>query len=223
MTSRDFRQIARNKLAGNWPISVAAALVAGLLGGLNASGSISIDADKIESMVQIEWLRPFLIGFLTYGTVASIISFIIGGVVELGCCTFFLNQHDGKPHGIRDIFSHFGNNFGGGFCLRFLSSLYIALWSLLFVIPGIVKAYSYAMAPYIMAEHPEYGANECISTSKQLMKGLKWNLFCLDLSFIGWAILSGLTLGIGTLFLNPYREAAHAAFYRKYFTDTPEL
>lgn len=222
MTARDFRQIARERLRGNWPVSVAAALIAALLGGLSSTGTINLNFNQIEELIQVDWMRPFLIGFLTYGTVATIISFIIGGVVKLGCCTFFLNQHDGKPHTIRDIFSHFGNNFGGGFCLRFLSLLYIALWSLLFIVPGIVKAYSYAMAPYIMAEHPEYGANECITTSKQLMNGLKWNLFCLEISFLGWAILSALTLGIGSLFLNPYQEAARAAFYRKYFTDKPE-
>lgn len=223
MTARDLRKIARERLEGNWPISVAAALIAGLLGGLNASGSISINSEQMETLKNIEWMRPFLTGFISYAVIASLITFVIGGVVELGCCSFFLNQHDRKPHGIRDLFAHFGSNFGGGFCLRLLRNIYIALWSLLLIIPGIVKSYSYAMAPYIMAEHPEYGANQCISMSKEMMKGHKFDLFCLELSFLGWTILSALSLGIGFLFLTPYQEAARAAFYRANFTNIPEV
>ena len=74
----------------------------------------------------------------------------------------------------------------------FLTGLYIALWSLLFIIPGIIKSFSYAMAPYILAEHPEMTASEAITESRHMMDGNKWRLFCLDFSFIGWSLLCSL-------------------------------
>ena len=88
------------------------------------------------------------------------------------------------------------------------------MWSLLFIIPGIVAAYSYAMAPYILAENPDMTVREAIAASKEMMRGSRWRLFCLGFSFIGWSMLCILTLGIGNLWLRPYREAAQAAFYR---------
>ena len=89
------------------------------------------------------------------------------------------------------------------------------LWSLLFVIPGIVADYSYSMTDYILAEHPDMTASEAIAASKAMMAGNKWRLFCLNMSFIGWALLSIFTLGIGILWLNPYQNVSVAAFYRE--------
>ena len=83
------------------------------------------------------------------------------------------------------------------------------------MIPGIVKAYSYAMTPYIMAENPEMSAQDAIRASMQLMDGHKGELFWLRLTFIGWDLLAALTLNLGHLALNPYKNAAEAAFYRE--------
>lgn len=104
-------------------------------------------------------------------------------------------------------------NPGEAFLLGILTNLFVALWSLLFVIPGIVKAYAYSMAPYIAYDHPEYTWRQCIDESRRLMNGNKWRLFCLHLSFLGWLIVGGLCLGIGTLWVIPYMEAATANFY----------
>ena len=101
----------------------------------------------------------------------------------------------------------------------FLMNLFIALWSLLFIIPGIVKAFSYAMTPYILEEHPELSANEAIDHSRAMMKGHKFDLFWLYLSFIGWAILCIPTLGIGLLWLVPYMQTAQASFYEDVKAD----
>ena len=90
----------------------------------------------------------------------------------------------------------------------------MALWSLLFIIPGIVKGYAYSMTPFIMAENPDMSANDAITASRQLMDGHKGELFMLDLTFIGWDLLAALTFNLGHLALNPYRNAAHAAFYK---------
>ena len=90
---------------------------------------------------------------------------------------------------------------------------FIFLWSLLFVIPGIVKMYAYSMAYYIKLDHPDYGWKACIDESRQLMDGHKWEKFVLDLSFLGWIIVGSLCLGVGTLWVTPYMEATNAQFY----------
>lgn len=224
MCASDFRRIARENLSGRWLISALVCLVASLLGGLSAGGSLEIDSEDLEairSLENIPWLIPLIKGVLVYALIAAIIAFIIGGVIELGMKRYFLNQYDGLRHEFRDLFSQF-NNWGGGFSLRFMTGLYTALWSLLFVIPGIIKRYSYAMAPFIMVENPELGANECITRSRQMMDGHKFELFCLELSFIGWSLLCIFTLGIGSPFLNAYQEAARAAFYRSLYEEIPE-
>ena len=109
------------------------------------------------------------------------------------------------------VFNKYGRYLGGSL----LVLLYTLLWTLLFIIPGIVKSYAYAMTPYVMNDHPELDADDCIHESRMMMKGYKWKLFCLDLSFIGWAILCIFTLGIGLLWLQPYIEASHAKFYEE--------
>ena len=101
----------------------------------------------------------------------------------------------------------------------FLTGLFIFLWSMLFVIPGIIKTFSYAMTPYILEEHPELTANEAIDHSRAMMKGHKFDLFWLYLSFIGWAILCIPTLGIGLLWLVPYMQTAQASFYEDVKAD----
>ena len=101
----------------------------------------------------------------------------------------------------------------------FLMGVFIFLWSMLFVIPGIIKAFSYAMTPYILEEHPELTANEAIDHSRAMMKGHKFDLFWLYLSFIGWGILCIPTLGIGTFWLIPYMQTAQASFYEDVKAD----
>ena len=95
----------------------------------------------------------------------------------------------------------------------FLRDLYLWLWSLLFVIPGIIKSYSYFMVPYIAADNPELPSSRVFEISKQTMKGEKWNLFVLQLSFILWHMGCLITCGLGYLFLTPYLEATYAELY----------
>ena len=110
-----------------------------------------------------------------------------------------------------NVFSKYGRYLG----VSLLYTLYIILWTLLFIIPGIIMSYAYAMTPYIANDRPDLDAADCIHESRVMMKGYKWKLFCLDLSFIGWAILCIFTLGIGFLWLQPYIEASHAKFYEE--------
>ena len=105
----------------------------------------------------------------------------------------------------------------------FRRDISIALWSMLFVIPGIVKSYEYRMIPYLLAEHPEMTWKDAFAESKEMMTGNKWKAFVLDLSFIGWQLLSILTLGLLSVFyVNPYKFSTNAALYEaiKYGTPT---
>lgn len=214
MSTSDYRRLGRESLRGNWLLSILVCFLATLLGGAIGGGSfnlnLNLDTDQIEFLKRYEKLFQIL---TAYASVSGIVSFLVGGTIALGSCRYLLNQYDRRPLSVGDLFSQF-HQFGNGFCLRLLTGIFTALWSLLFIIPGIVASYRYAMAPFIQAEHPEYTASEAISASKEMMYGKKLELFLLDLSFIGWILLCVLTLGFGNLFLRPYRAAAYAAFYR---------
>ena len=136
--------------------------------------------------------------------------------LEFGFMLCFLRLIRGEDSSemVGDQFSVF-NKYGRTLGTSLLMTLYILLWCLLFVIPGIIMSYAYAMTPYIMNDRPDLDASDCIHESRVMMKGYKWKLFCLDLSFIGWALLCILTLGIGFLWLQPYIEASHAKFYEE--------
>lgn len=214
MQSNEIRKIARENLAGNWGISVGAALVAALLGGMIAGGSninYQINENTLRNLPWFLW--SVLIPLTSLAGLLSLVSFILGGVVELGYAKFLLKQHDHQQLRFSDLFSQF-DRFGTGFAQQFLRILYVTLWMLLFIIPGIVKGFSYAMTPFILEDHPEMTASEAINASKKLMEGHKMDLFILSLTFLGWQILACLTMGIGFLFLNPYMNAAYAVFYR---------
>lgn len=139
-------------------------------------------------------------------------------VLGFGLFSFYKNlvaNHEAKFEKLfTDTFSNFLKKWGA----TLLTALYQWLWSLLFVIPGIVKSYSYAMTNYIMLDNPEMGINEAITESRRMMNGYKWKLFVLDLSFIGWRLLCMIPL-VGTvlniLYVSPYTSATRAAFYEE--------
>lgn len=106
------------------------------------------------------------------------------------------------------------------FVIILLKGLFIFLWTLLLIIPGLIKAYSYSMAEYIAYEHPELTPAQAIRKSEEMMRGHKWELFVLDLTFIGWFLLSILTCGLLFLFVGPYLQTTHAHFYLSLKEDT---
>ena len=111
-----------------------------------------------------------------------------------------------------DGFSNFGHKLGGYLWME----LFTFLWSLLFVIPGIIKAYSYAMTPYILGDQPEVKAQDALKLSMRMMDGHKWELFVFGLSFIGWALLSALTAGLLNVFyVQPYLQNSLAGYYEE--------
>lgn len=223
MNASDYRAAARNALAGRWPMAVLVGLVASLLGGLQ-SGNINFQfqGDSQEQLFSTLYqinprLNAMLLGAIgVIGVLAfvySVVALVLGSVVQLGYVRFNLNLIDGRPAQLSDLFTCF-SQMGSAIVLRLLTGLFVALWSLLLVIPGIIAAYRYSAAPYIMAEDPGCGAMEALNRSKALMDGHKMELFVLDFSFIGWHLLNVFTLGLGSLLLTPYTNAARAAFFR---------
>lgn len=230
----DFRKRAREALKGHWFIAMIAGFIASLLGGLtgtggSAGGSSSSSSEGSgdtgtteDALVTIfEGIEPeILTAILTVvgiimvvAVVFSFIYMIIGGAVGIGYSKFNLDLMDGNEARVGTLFDYF-SEWKKGFTARLLQAIYIFLWSLLFVIPGIMASYSYVMVHYVMADHPEMTAKEALRESKEIMHGNRWRFFCMTLSFIGWELLGILTFGIGMLWVVPYQQAAIAAFYR---------
>lgn len=137
---------------------------------------------------------------------------VVTPAFSIAMVTIYLKLTQHMTPDIAELFAHF-NKFWAAFKVLFLTGLFSFLWSLLLVIPGIVKAYSYSMAMYILAENPEMGALEAIDRSKAMMDGHKMELFVLNLSFIGWYLLCAVTFGIASVWVVPYVSAATANFY----------
>jgi uncharacterized membrane protein len=230
MFAADFREVARDALEGKWKIAIIACLVAALLGAVSSSGpEVKLNINGGDANVGVNlgnWqifstdggLNGFLIGGAIYIVLVAIVMAavlcILGSIVGVGYAKFNLDLVDQrKEPEIGTLFNYFPQ-WKTAAKAGLMQWLYVFAWSLLFIIPGIIAGYSYAMTRYILAERPELTAQEALEHSRTMMTGNRWRLFCLQLSFIGWDILAALTLGIGNLWLNPYKQAATAAFYR---------
>jgi uncharacterized membrane protein len=142
----------------------------------------------------------------------GLLSLIIGGPMTLGTAYFALAISRNQEARFEQLFKGF-NNFGTALGAYLLMAIFTVLWLLLLIIPGIIAAISYSMTFYIIADDPSIGSMEAIDKSKKMMYGYKWKFFCLNLRFLGWAILCIFTLGIGFLWLIPYMEISFAKFY----------
>ena len=234
--AEDFRRIARNALTNKWLIAVAVGLVASILGGIGSNGAefkVNIDGSNISMNFNMAGqtiystgtngglnseVGAFIAGGLGFIVIVAlfmaVVYFVLGSFVGVGYAKFNLNLVDKKNAAFENLFEYF-SHWKTTTIARLLRALYTFLWSLLFIIPGIVAGFSYAMTDYILAENPELTADEAITQSKTMMYGNRFRLFCLQLSFIGWDILATLVFGIGHLWLTPYKQAAYAAFYRE--------
>ena len=130
-------------------------------------------------------------------------------------CKYFFARNSREKTMVGEVAGGFDRGYGRVVKGMFLKDLFLVFWTLLFIIPGIIKSFSYRMVPYILVDQPELTATQAITRSRQMMKGNKWRAFVLDLSFILWYILSGLTLGLlGLFFVHPYYEATNAELYQ---------
>ena len=159
------------------------------------------------------FLIVFIIVFVVIMAVVILLDVFIFNPLEVGCKKYYLRNLN-EPAQVGNIGYAFDNNYKNIIKTMFFRDLFTVLWTLLFIIPGIVKSYEYQMIPYLLADNPQMTKEQAFEESKRMMQGQKWKAFVLDLSFIGWYILSGLTLGILAIFyVSPYVNATHAALY----------
>ena len=172
-------------------------------------------------------LLALLVADLILGFISSfIVGIILAGVFAIGVSRTVLDVVRGRDEKaqLEKVFSGFtDNHVGDNIILGVLIFVFEFLWSLLFIIPGIIKHYAYSMSYFIKIDHPEMEANDCITESRKLMKGHKWQLFVFDLSFIGWYIVGMLCLGVGVLWVNVYYRTALAEFYRALINEEDEV
>lgn len=200
MVAKDYRRKAWSTLTGKWSTFALITLVASLIGG--ACGGITTVA------------RYNVVLTVIASVVGVVVGALVGGPLALGVSACYLKLIRGQKVDIGNMFDGF-KNFLNAFLLYLINGILVFLWSLLLIIPGIIKAYAYSMSTYLLADNPTLDANTAREKSVEMMKGHKWRLFCLDLSYIGWYILCILTLGILTFWVAPYHNTARALFYQQ--------
>ena len=168
-----------------------------------------------EIVAIVIFVIVFIIIFAIAMAIAIVLDAFVINPLEIGIRRFGLANLNAKAE-VKEIGFGYDHNYKNGVKTMFFRDLYTFLWSLLFIVPGIVKSYEYRMIPYLLADHPDMTSEQAFAESKRMMTGQKWNAFVLDLSFIGWDILSILTLGILSIFyVEPYKFMTKAALYEK--------
>lgn len=207
-TNQDYKNESLDALKGNWAPAVLATVIFCII-------IAAIETPNTVYSMTHPVTTPSLTSMFTPFTALDLLYFLIALPLGLGYANAMLAL---LRKGERDITS---NMFKLGFApywkkvwSMLLMNIYIILWSLLFLIPGIIKSFSYAMTPFIVNDEPELSAEQAIKKSMAMMKGHKFDLFYLYLSFIGWFLLSMLTCFIGLIWLIPYCEGATASFYK---------
>lgn len=204
-----------------WKCVLVALIFTLLVSGGAASSKKQADgATEGQSFVEVLKEAPREVVGILAGAVAgvavigSVVNLLVVNPLKVGCKRFFVVNSEG-PAELDELLYGFKNGYGGVVVTMLLRDLFTALWFCLFIVPGVVKLYSYRMVPYILAEEPGVGATEAITRSRQMMKGNKWKAFVLDLSFLGWFLLAALTCGVvNVLWTQPYVEATDAELYK---------
>ena len=199
-TRAELKEKGKASFMGNYWVSVGAWVLFGLIVSCaSAIGSVVFYIGSIAAAV-------FLAGPLTVGI------------------TRFTLKNRNSQGKIEDLFSVFDANYMNVVTVELLKDLFIFLWTLLFIVPGIIKSYEYRMVEYLLAEDPTMGYQEALDRSKQMMDGQKWNAFVLDLSFIGWGILSAFTAGLlGIFFVTPYIGQTNCELYVTLAQQNPTI
>ncbi|WP_055669664.1 DUF975 family protein [Desnuesiella massiliensis] len=203
-TSSELKEIALEKLRGNWLKAVVVLILFTIItNGLNFTVTTNgIFRNGFRGLAN-ESTR------VNYG---KLLNLIFGGPMSLGLSAYFLNLFRYGYSSVEDVFSGF-KDFGKSFLLNFLMGIFIFLWTLLLIIPGIIAMMRYSMSFYIMHDNPHFTALEALDRSKEMMEGELGRLFMLWLSFLGWFILGLISLGIGFIWITPYYKATLTAFY----------
>jgi len=208
LENHEIRAKSRRFLTGNWGMAVLVIFVYSVITGIGGSSGSSASGDT-------GWLSGVVIGIVAVASILSIAySILIANVIEYGSSITFLKFVREEKINIENLFSGF-KDYGRVVVTIFLRNLFIFLWSLLLIVPGIIKGYSYSMTEYLIADDSSLDSLSAISKSKEMMIGWKGKLFLLDLSLIGWWFLCILTCGIGFLWLGAYFKSNRAMFYQE--------
>lgn len=191
----------KEKFRRNYGSCVLVSLIIGLLAGTGGTARIAEDTS----------FPPWI---LMLGAAFVLLQILVFSVLETGACRFYVENRDYQAGAGKLLFGFQSGHYGNVVLVMFLRDIFIFLWALLLIIPGIVKAYEYRMIPYILAEQPDINSKDAFAISKEMMTGQKMNAFCLDLSFIGWWLGAALTCGIlGIFWVAPYQDATNAELY----------
>ncbi len=187
--------------------------------GININGNFNNGVESGKMFSEMPAYLPFLItGMVGFVFVAILVAIalrvMLGYPLEVGCRKFFLGTTDQEFDLNSMGFSFKGERYWDVVRTMLYRGVIILLWTLLLIVPGIIKAYAYRMVPYIIAENPGIGHTRALELSAAMTDGQKMDIFVLDLSFIGWYILGGLLFGVGTLFVHPYFYGTHAELYK---------
>lgn len=197
-TNVELRHAAREVIRGKWLAGVAITLVYGLLCGLISSFSVAnVDDEVVFSLLTL------------------LAAIVVGYPLTLGYAMVWLNVARNNSHPeVKDLFDGFKRRYHrSAMGTLLLQNIYTVLWTLLLIVPGIIKSIEYAMTPFIVADEPELGCNEAIEKSMAMMRGHRWQLFKMYLGMIGWMILGVFTCYIAWLWIVPYYQMVFAKFY----------
>lgn len=213
VTRKELKDNAKQYLRGNWGWAIIVFLITAIIVGIFTGAGHWLD----ETYINYDGTNIFYQFASPIGSILLWIGSFIGLSRNIAFLELRDDQKEEKPY--MAAFSVFTENRFGPELINFvLVSIFTFLWTWLLIIPGIIKAYSYSMTPYIVkdmvASDKQVGATDGINASKELMKGHKMNLFIFDLSFLGWNILAAVTCGLGYLWVTPYYQTAKANFYR---------
>ena len=157
--------------------------------------------------------KPHEITLFSLGDIfVSIINFLIAGAFVFSFALIAMKVNKNERCDVEDVFAGF-HCFWRAFIVNFVRDFFVALWTLLLIVPGIIKSLSYSMTIYIAIDNPNIGTLDAIDRSKTMMRGYKWKFFCLNISYIGWILLSILTLGILFFWVEPKMQQARYQFY----------
>lgn len=206
MTNQDYKNAALAALKGNWAPAIVGCIV------------LVATAIAVSMPTELAGMLLGTSGSLTAQTVVMLASILVSIFVAQPLSVGFYNSFkalyvSGDSNISSNIFRLGFSNYLKTVWAMFLMVIKVLLWALLFIIPGLIKGFAYILTPFLIKDNPELSAAEAIRLSEKMMKGHKFDCFYLELSFIGWILLSILTLGIGLLWLMPYMYTALAAFY----------
>lgn len=207
--------MARDRLSQGMGAAIAVALVAALLGG-SVQGSNG-PTFRFTWNMRTDWNNRLILVLSAVALIVLLLSLLysifLGNVILVGMRGWFLRYQRGQYPPVGELFASF-RMYIPSVATMLLRNLYVFLWSLLFIIPGIIKGYAYSMTEYILYENPNLPAGRAIDMSRILTDGVKWDLFVFNLSFILWDLLSVFTFGIlSIVYVNPYKLTAHASVY----------